>query len=74
MTFTFACDPCVSWCVSQELRIPAHISILHVEQEVVGDDTVALDSVLQCDTRRYNLMQEEKQINEKLNSGRSVNV
>ncbi|KAK2179244.1 hypothetical protein NP493_503g01030 [Ridgeia piscesae] len=54
---------------NQELRIPSHISILHVEQEVVGDDTVALDSVLQCDTRRYNLMQEEKQINEKLNSG-----
>ncbi|KAG9343270.1 hypothetical protein JZ751_014251 [Albula glossodonta] len=35
---------------SRSLRVPAHISILHVEQEVEGDDTTALQSVLQSDT------------------------
>ena len=29
-----------------ELNIPKHISILHVEQEIRGDDTPALQSVL----------------------------
>ena len=38
---------------SRELFIPTHISILHVEQEVRGDDTLAVDSVLQADTLRY---------------------
>uniref|UniRef100_A0A8C0ZE91 ATP-binding cassette sub-family F member 3 n=1 Tax=Cyanistes caeruleus TaxID=156563 RepID=A0A8C0ZE91_CYACU len=37
---------------SQSLRIPSHISILHVEQEVAGDETPALQSVLECDTTR----------------------
>ncbi|KAH1003032.1 hypothetical protein HUJ05_010981 [Dendroctonus ponderosae] len=32
---------------SGNLKIPSHISILHVEQEVVGDETLALDSVLE---------------------------
>ena len=36
----------------KELFIPSHISVLHVEQEVMGDDTVAVDSVLQADTFR----------------------
>ena len=30
----------------RELNIPKHISILHVEQEIRGDDTPALQSVL----------------------------
>jgi len=44
------------------LRVPAHLSVLHVEQEVAGDDTVALDSVLECDIKRNALLAEEKQI------------
>ncbi|CAD7080940.1 unnamed protein product [Hermetia illucens] len=44
----------------KQLKIPSHISILHVEQEVVGDDTSALDSVLECDTARTQLLQKEK--------------
>lgn len=40
------------------LIIPAHISILHVEQEVVGDGTSALDSVLQADAVREELLAE----------------
>ncbi|CAG9835609.1 unnamed protein product [Diabrotica balteata] len=52
-----------------QLRIPSHISILHVEQEVVGDDTVALDSVLECDTVREELLKKEKEISAAINSG-----
>lgn len=36
----------------RELFIPSHISVLHVEQEVHGDDTIAVDSVLEADTLR----------------------
>ena len=38
---------------THQLYIPPHLSVLHVEQEVVGDDTKAIDSVLSCDTVRY---------------------
>lgn len=47
------------------LIIPAHISILHVEQEVVGDDTRALDSVLQADQAREELLAEVKEYTSK---------
>jgi len=36
----------------RELYIPSHVTVLHVEQEVVGDETVAVDSVLEADTVR----------------------
>jgi len=51
------------------LRIPAHISILHVEQEVVADDTTALDSVLECDTVRHGLLTEERAIQAQITDG-----
>ncbi|PSN29328.1 ATP-binding cassette sub-family F member 3 [Blattella germanica] len=54
---------------SGQLRIPSHISVLHVEQEVVGDDTPALESVLQCDTVRENLLQSEREISASINNG-----
>ncbi|RWS23365.1 ATP-binding cassette sub-family F member 3-like protein [Leptotrombidium deliense] len=44
------------------LAIPRHISILHVEQEVVGDDKTALEAVLECDTLRQSLLEEEKRL------------
>ncbi|XP_076085979.1 ATP-binding cassette sub-family F member 3-like isoform X2 [Mytilus galloprovincialis] len=50
------------------LKIPSHISILHVEQEVVGDQMIALDSVLECDEERNRLLKEEKEINATLSS------
>ncbi|XP_038061203.1 ATP-binding cassette sub-family F member 3-like [Patiria miniata] len=53
---------------SGELRIPSHISILHVEQEVIGDDTIATDSVLQSDETRERLVAEERQLVERLNA------
>lgn len=53
----------------KQLQIPSHISILHVEQEVTGDDTTALDSVLECDFVRTRLQKEEKEINAQINAG-----
>ncbi|KAK4330868.1 Protein GCN20 [Rhodotorula toruloides] len=50
----------------REVAIPQHISILYVQQEVVGDDTPALESVLQADVHRSHLMAEEKELNEQI--------
>nr|CAB3219642.1 ATP-binding cassette sub-family F member 3 [Phallusia mammillata] len=44
------------------LSLPKHLTILHVEQEVEGDDTIALQSVLESDTIRENLLKEEKRL------------
>ena len=38
----------------------------YVEQEIVGDDTTALDSVLQADVWRHRLTTEEAELNAKL--------
>ncbi|ORX33245.1 P-loop containing nucleoside triphosphate hydrolase protein [Kockovaella imperatae] len=50
----------------REVPIPTHISVLYVEQEIVGDDTSALDSVLQADVWRHKLTQEEAELNAQL--------
>lgn len=47
---------------SRELDVPKHLDILHVEQEVVGDDTPVIASVLASDVERANLLAEEKRI------------
>jgi ATP-binding cassette subfamily F protein 3 len=49
------------------LVIPSHISVLHVEQEVIGDETIALESVLECDKVRNELLAEEKQLSSNSN-------
>lgn len=54
---------------SRQLLIPNHLSILHVEQEVVGDETLALQSVLESDVVRESLLKEEKDINQKMSEG-----
>lgn len=46
----------------REVAIPTHITVLYVEQEIVGDDTTALDSVLQADVWRHKLITEEKEL------------
>ena len=51
---------------SGQLKIPSHMRVLHVEQEVTGDDTLAINSVLECDIRRQDLIAKEKELNEKL--------
>ncbi|KAI5949635.1 GCN20 [Candida margitis] len=50
----------------RELNVPKHITILHVEQEIRGDDTPALQSVLDADVWRKSLLQEESKINERI--------
>ncbi|KAJ6519252.1 P-loop containing nucleoside triphosphate hydrolase protein [Mycena sanguinolenta] len=47
----------------REVPIPAHITILFVEQEIIGDDTTAIDSVLKADVWRDHLMKEEASLN-----------
>lgn len=42
--------------------IPKNCQILHVEQEVVGDDTSALQCVLNSDVERARLLQEEARL------------
>lgn len=54
---------------SRSLRVPTHISILHVEQEVAGDDTTALQSVLESDTLREELLAEERSLNAHITNG-----
>ena len=44
----------------RELAIPTHISILHVEQEITGDDTPALQAVLDADVWRKHLLAEQQ--------------
>ncbi|ETM46792.1 hypothetical protein L914_08361 [Phytophthora nicotianae] len=43
-----------------ELKIPPKIDCLYVEQEVVADDTRAVDAVLKADAERWALLEEEK--------------
>ncbi|KAE9397686.1 hypothetical protein BT96DRAFT_921375 [Gymnopus androsaceus JB14] len=50
----------------REVPIPAHITILFVEQEIVGDDTLAIESVLKADVWRDHLLKEEAVLNAKL--------
>lgn len=50
----------------RELNIPKHITILHVEQEIRGDDTPALQTVLDADVWRKSLLQEQQKINERI--------
>ena len=45
-----------------QLLLPSSLTVLHVEQEVVGDDTVALQSVLESDTEREELLKREKDL------------
>ncbi|OMH81583.1 putative ABC transporter ATP-binding protein [Zancudomyces culisetae] len=47
----------------RELTIPTFISILHVEQEMAGDDTPAIESVVKADYFRTRLLKEEKELN-----------
>ncbi|PSR77336.1 P-loop containing nucleoside triphosphate hydrolase protein [Coniella lustricola] len=50
----------------REVPIPTHISILHVEQEITGDDTPAIQAVLDADVWRKVLLRDEGEITRKL--------
>lgn len=47
----------------REVAVPQHITILYVEQEVIGDETLAIESVLQADVHRTRLLAEEANLN-----------
>lgn len=48
--------------------VPKHLQILHVEQEVVANDTQLLDEVLTCDIERTKLLKELDELNAKLSA------
>lgn len=50
----------------RELNVPKHITILHVEQEIRGSETTAIQSVLDADVWRKQLLSEEKKHNERI--------
>ncbi|KAK2748707.1 hypothetical protein FQN57_000288 [Myotisia sp. PD_48] len=50
----------------REVAIPTHISILHVEQEITGDDTPALQAVLDADVWRKRLLSDQEKISSQL--------
>lgn len=47
---------------SGELKVPPRIDYLYVEQEVLADETPAVDAVLKADKVRWALVQEEKEL------------
>ncbi|KAG0634324.1 P-loop containing nucleoside triphosphate hydrolase protein [Tuber brumale] len=50
----------------REVAVPTHITILHVEQEIMGDDTPALQAVLDADVWRKHLLAEQDRISKEL--------
>ncbi|XP_030644653.1 ATP-binding cassette sub-family F member 1 [Chanos chanos] len=54
---------------NRALSIPPNIDVLLCEQEVVADDTPAVQAVLKADTRRLKLLEEEKQLQNLLEKG-----
>jgi ATP-binding cassette subfamily F protein 3 len=50
----------------REVPIPPHITILFVEQEITGDDTKAIESVLKADVWRDHLLKEQASLDAKL--------
>lgn len=50
----------------RDIPVPKHISMLYVEQEMVGDDTPAVEAVLKADVWRERLLREEEEVNKKL--------
>lgn len=52
----------------RDVPIPTNVSLLYVEQEIVGDDTPAVDAVLKADVWREKLIAEERRLNAQLQS------
>ena len=54
---------------SKDLKLPPRVDYLYVEQEVVADNTPAVDAVLKADKRRWELLEEEKKLTAKIDAG-----
>lgn len=50
----------------RELNVPKHMTILHVEQEIRGSEVSAIQSVLDADVWRKQLLLEQRQHNERI--------
>jgi ATP-binding cassette subfamily F protein 3 len=59
---------------NRSLVLPSHLRILHVEQEIEGTETIALQSVLECDERRNALLNEEKELNKRVQISNGVSA
>ncbi|KAL4218591.1 ATP-binding cassette sub- F member 1 [Mactra antiquata] len=56
------------------LNIPPNIDVLYCEQEVVADETPALQVVLKADTKREALLEEEKKLVKESEAGNTKNT
>ncbi|XP_063147397.1 ATP-binding cassette sub-family F member 1 [Candoia aspera] len=54
---------------NRALSIPPNIDVLLCEQEVVADETPAVQAVLKADTKRLKLLEEEKHLQAQLEKG-----
>lgn len=54
---------------NRALSIPPNIDVLLCEQEVVADETPAVQAVLRADTKRLQLLEEEKRLQSALEGG-----
>ncbi|XP_074710297.1 ATP-binding cassette sub-family F member 1 isoform X2 [Strix uralensis] len=54
---------------NRALSIPPNIDVLLCEQEVVADETPAVQAVLRADTKRLQLLEEEKRLQAMLEGG-----
>lgn len=54
---------------SRDLKLPPRVDFLYVEQEVEADNTPAVEAVLRADVKRWNLLQEEKDLMKALDDG-----
>ena len=54
---------------SRAFAIPPNIDILYCEQEVVADDTAAVEEVLKADVKRTSLLEECKKLDAELEKG-----
>ncbi|XP_075769539.1 ATP-binding cassette sub-family F member 1 isoform X2 [Pelodiscus sinensis] len=54
---------------NRALSIPPNIDVLLCEQEVVADETPAVQAVLKADTKRLKLLEEEKRLQARLEKG-----
>ncbi|KAL7513542.1 hypothetical protein ACHAXN_012015, partial [Cyclotella atomus] len=54
---------------SRDLILPPRVDFLYVEQEVVADNTPAVDAVLKADKKRWDLLEEEKMLSEAIDNG-----
>ncbi|WFD26541.1 hypothetical protein MNAN1_001524 [Malassezia nana] len=50
----------------RDVPIPTNVSLLYVEQEIVGDDTPAVEAVLKADVWREKLLSEEQRLQSEL--------